>query len=347
MTDEAYEFTLQDRIAKIRAINEQYDLENNGYISLSGGKDSMVAHTITDISIPNNRIPRVFINTGVEYSSIRKFVMELSKTDDRIIIINSGVNLKNMLTKEGYPFKSKQHAHNWAIWNNNKEETLRIFKMIEENKNLLTDINFINNLPEGVPTNVKYVYGIRLNKEHNALAESRKDCPKKLKYQFYQGLSFKISDKCCYKLKKEVAHRWEKENNRSIAITGIRGEEGGMRNQGGCTVFDGDNLKKFHPLKVVSEEWENEFIKRENVQLCELYYPPYNFKRTGCKGCPFSLDIANQLKVMYKLLPNEYKQCIALWKPVYDEYIRVGFRLKSYPHEAKKQMTIFDYMEEK
>lgn len=119
-----------------------------------------------------------------------------------------------------------------------------------------------------------------------------------------------------------------------------------MRNQGGCTVFDGDNLKKFHPLKVVSEEWENEFIKRENIQLCELYYPPYNFKRTGCKGCPFSLDISNQLKVMYKLLPNEYKQCIALWKPVYDEYIRVGFRLKDYPHDSKKQMTIFDYMEE-
>ena len=184
MDDLKYESTLVDRVAKIQAINEQYDLEHNGYISLSGGKDSMVAHVVTDIAIPNNRIPRVFINTGVEYSSIRKFVMELAKTDDRIIIINSGVNLKNMLTKEGYPFKSKQHSHNWAIWNNNRVETLKVFEMIENNKSLLNDVDFINNLPEGVPTNVKYVYGIRLNKEHDALAESRKDCPKKLKYQF-------------------------------------------------------------------------------------------------------------------------------------------------------------------
>ena len=30
---------------------------------------------------------------------------------------------------------------------------------------------------------------------------------------------------------------------------------------------------------------------------------------------------------------NEYKQCLHLWKPVYDEYIRIGYRLKKYPHE--------------
>ena len=32
MNDEEYEFVLTDRIAKIQAINEQYDLENNSYI---------------------------------------------------------------------------------------------------------------------------------------------------------------------------------------------------------------------------------------------------------------------------------------------------------------------------
>ena len=37
-----YEFTLEDRLAKIRAINEQYDLEHNAYIAFSGGKDSCV-----------------------------------------------------------------------------------------------------------------------------------------------------------------------------------------------------------------------------------------------------------------------------------------------------------------
>lgn len=36
-----------------------------------------------------------------------------------------------------------------------------------------------------------------------------------------------------------------------------------MRNQGGCTVFDENDLVKFHPLKVVTDDWENEFLERE------------------------------------------------------------------------------------
>lgn len=36
------EFLLQDRITKIKSINEQYDLENNAYLSFSGGKDSTI-----------------------------------------------------------------------------------------------------------------------------------------------------------------------------------------------------------------------------------------------------------------------------------------------------------------
>lgn len=166
-----------------------------------------------------------------------------------------------------------------------------------------------------------------------------------LKYQFKGGLKFKISDLCCHRLKKEVAHKWEQQNNRQIAITGIRAEEGGMRNQNGCTIFDGNSLKKFHPIKVVSDEWEEEFIKRNNITLCKLYYPPYNFKRTGCKGCGFALDLKEQLLTMQKLLPTEYKQCLKLWKPVYDEYVRIGYRLPKDFYELKAQFNIFDYEE--
>ena len=37
-----HEFTLADRIQKIKSINELYDLEKNSYVALSGGKDSTV-----------------------------------------------------------------------------------------------------------------------------------------------------------------------------------------------------------------------------------------------------------------------------------------------------------------
>ena len=68
------EFLLADRIAKIKSINELYDLENNAYISFSGGKDSTVLSHLVDEALPNNKIPRVFINTGIEYKLLVAFV---------------------------------------------------------------------------------------------------------------------------------------------------------------------------------------------------------------------------------------------------------------------------------
>lgn len=138
-----------------------------------------------------------------------------------------------------------------------------------------------------------------------------------------------MSDKCCTKLKKESARTFEKENNRPIAITGMRTDEGGLRAEHkGCAVFSDDVLKKFHPLKPLTDSFIEWFILEKKIQLCELYYSPYNFKRTGCKGCPFSLDLQKQLDIMQILMPTERKQCENIWKPVYEEYRRIGYRLK-------------------
>lgn len=160
-------------------------------------------------------------------------------------------------------------------------------------------------------------------------------CPKDFEYNFTPEFKLKCSDRCCQKLKKEPAHKWAVLNNKSITLTGIRAEEGGSRAVISCTAFKGDKLYKFHPLLVVKEEWEREFIKKENIELCELYYPPFNFKRTGCKGCPFAYHLKEELENVEKFLPAERKQCEYLWGPVYDEYIRIGYRLKYYPHEKE------------
>lgn len=75
--------------------------------------------------------------------------------------------------------------------------------------------------------------------------------------------------------------------------------------------------------------------------MCKLYYPPFNFKRTGCKGCPFSLDLQEQLDTMKKLLPNEYKQCENIRQPIYSEYRRIGYRLRT--DQEREQLTIFNF----
>ena len=68
------EFLLADRIQKIQSMNQLYNLEENAYISYSGGKDSTVLSHLIDEALPNNKIPRVYLNTGIEYLMIVSFV---------------------------------------------------------------------------------------------------------------------------------------------------------------------------------------------------------------------------------------------------------------------------------
>lgn len=289
-----YELTLFDRLEVIKATNQKYDLEHNAYLSFSGGKDSTILHYLLDMALPNNKIPRVFINTGIEYQMIVDFVKGLASKDDRFVILQPSTPIKPMLEKYGYPFKSKQHSHNVALYQHS-----------------------------GIGLSVKRYLGF-------IESNTKFRCPKMLEYQFTNNFNLKISDQCCNKLKKEPIHKWEKANSRPIAITGMRRGEGGQRASiKGCVLTDDKgNLKKFHPLLVVDNEWEDTFIKANRIDVCDLYKPPYNFRRTGCKFCPFSLDLQEQLEVASRLLPNERKQAEIIWKPVFEEYRRIGYRLK-------------------
>lgn len=139
----------------------------------------------------------------------------------------------------------------------------------------------------------------------------------------------KISDQCCVEFKEKPLAQWQKEHKKPIKILGLMREEGGRRNRVDCIIKHGNKVAVFSPLAKVTKDWEEWFIETHNIRLCELYYPPYSFTRTGCKGCPYALGIEQELHTLEKLLPAEYRQCNYLWKPVYDEYRRIGYRLKN------------------
>jgi 3'-phosphoadenosine 5'-phosphosulfate sulfotransferase (PAPS reductase)/FAD synthetase len=292
------ELILYDRINHIKnTLNTNID---NTYISFSGGKDSTILHYLIDIALPNNNIPRVFINTGIEYNYIVNFVKDLQKNDDRIIIINSCINIKNMLETYGYPFKSKEHSKRLEMYQNGSSS------------------EWVTNYLD----------------EHKI---SKFKCPKVLLYQFNKNYHIKISDKCCQKLKKDVIHNYEKDNNKKCGITGMRNSEGGQRAHINCILLDKKgNLKRYHPLAKVTDDWCEWFIDKYNIKLCKLYYEPFNFKRTGCKGCPFSLDLQKQLDIMEKYLPHELSQCEKIWEVVYKDYRKHNYRLKNI-----KQLELF------
>ena len=158
------------------------------------------------------------------------FVKELSKQDERIILLNSGVNIKNMLNEKGYPFKSKEHS-------------LRVYYF-----NKGTKAKFID----------KYLK-----------SEGNYTCPKMLRYQFEEQGKYNYSNLCCYELKKKPNSKWAKENGKTICITGMRSEEGGNRKKLNCIITDKKGkIKKFNPLVKVSEDWENWFV--DKYYICRL-----------------------------------------------------------------------------
>lgn len=84
----------------------------------------------------------------------------------------------------------------------------------------------------------------------------------------------------------------------------------------------------FNPLLPVKQDWIDWYVRSRNIQLCDLYYPPYNCDRTGCVGCPFKPNLQAHLDMLARVLPNERKKAERIWKPVYDEYRRIGYRLR-------------------
>ena len=146
-------------------------------------------------------------------------------------------------------------------------------------------------------------------------------------------------------MKEEPLHQWEKENNRPFGILGLTRNEGGRRFKALCIAWKGKKKFNFQPLAPVTKDWEDWYLKERGIKLCDLYYPPFNFLRTGCKGCPFAIELQEELDVLEEYLPNERKQCELIWGPVYEEYRRIGYRLRQ-PDEYQQipgQMSIFDY----
>ena len=291
MEKEEFDFLLSDRIQKIQQIAKEYDLENKGYIAFSGGKDSTVLSFLVDLALGDNKIPRIYSNTGIDFIAIRDFVRKMATDDPRFFILNPTQNLKKMFSEIGYPFKSKFHSHLLDIYSR-QGKTGCVLKYAEP----------------------------KANTPHS--------CPKVLQFQFNQPLPFKISDKCCYKMKKEPFKEYEKKSGRTIGLTGMRRAEKGLRENINCLVFSRGSLHRFHPLAPCSDEFIDQLIDEYAIPLCRLYYSPFNFKRTGCKGCPYNIHLQEELDTLEKFLPTEKENCEYLWREVYAEYRRLGYRLR-------------------
>ena len=171
-------FILMDRIQKIKQIVNKYG-EENFYISYSDGKDSNVLSALIDMALPDNRIPRVYCNTGIEYKAIVDFVKAKAAADDRFIIIQPKVPIKKMLKEKGYPFKSKLHS------------------------------SYVAKFQRGGWT-YKSVRAYAGGEKTLAGKDMFHSCPQSLLYQFSGEFGLKVSDQCCVELKEKPLDAWKK-----------------------------------------------------------------------------------------------------------------------------------------
>lgn len=164
---------LWDRLEVIKTTIQKYG-EENFYLSFSGGKDSTVVHHLLDMALPDNKIPRVFSNTGIEFKAIVDFVKSLN--DERVVFIQPKKNVPETLEKVGYPFKSKYYSNWLKIYQEHSDAIDPYFEQVKKNPELLNDYEWVHNLPVNAKYVIKSFYGVR-ERERELYRFQQSKCP--------------------------------------------------------------------------------------------------------------------------------------------------------------------------
>lgn len=290
------------------------------YLSLSGGKDSMVILALIKqcedlLTIPPNSIPAVFNNTGIELGATVKFVKWVKEnwySNVQIISHEKRDSFDWILKNKGKPIKSKL-----------KSENLGKYQRIPNN-----------------PFYLKQLLGDNTGRYKSTML-SDKDL-----HLLHPEFDIKVDNKCCLLLKKKPFDKYAKENKIRGFMTGERAAEGGARlvnmqtriRAGGaaCTRTRGNQIIKMPIIDWTDEDVEA-FIKKHHIPLSAAY-TDYGLKRTGCIGCPFAgKNLASSLKVLYNYEPLRYKAAMHWLKDVYiAQDVRLPFD-STYERERKKK----------
>lgn len=267
--------SLQLKVAKTKLrINEAIDkFGSEGlYVSISGGKDSMVLHHLIkqcEIERFNEvRIKRVYVDTGLEYPEVKKLVYELRREMGEIVeILRPQLSFNQVIEKYGYPIISKEQS-----------QYIHQFRSAKSEKTKLTRW-----------------YGNKWGR--GKISE---------KWKFIVKSDFNISDKCCEVMKKKPFKQYEKITGK-IPFIGKLACESSKRTQdylkqGGCSAFT-NKRPKSEPLGFWVETDILEYIKSNNLEgelLSSVYgeivltgkgYKTTLCERTGCVFCAYGLHL--------------------------------------------------------
>ena len=274
--------------------------ESGVYVSFSGGKDSAVLSHLVDRTIPGNEIPRLFVNTGLEYPEIVAFV----KKEPRLVMIRPEMNFKKVIETFGYPFISKEvsdcvytarlYLNNLAgqngrnKWHQQCLDRVRgqgLYAKREKTGKIENDKEFAEELQRrmdekegGANFRLARMFGILTDggkiQPANTIDKTNKSMFSQERWNFFLDEDAPwISGKCCTIMKKKPAHSYAHKTGR-VAITGEMAAESKLRAQKwlqhGCNAFDTKEPKST-PMAFWTDQDVLRYIKQNNLEICSVY----------------------------------------------------------------------------
>lgn len=135
---------------------------------------------------------------------------------------------------------------------------------------------------------------------------------------------FDVSDKCCFKMKKEPFAIYERKE-KLHPILATMASESTLREQAwlrtGCNSFDGHIMSK--PMSFWTDQDVLEYIYKNNIQICSVYgdilfdgseYKLTGLKRTGCMFCLYGIHLEKS--------PNRIEKLKETHPSIYDYILR-------------------------
>lgn len=274
-----------------------YFREHDGIlISVSGGSDSdCIVHLICKY-FPEyiNKCHFVFIDTGLEYGATKRHLEYLKNKYGIEIKRIHGMSVVTAIKEYGIPILNKSRSEDIYYYMKGKEWAI---KRIDMRSNEGTRYEY-------TPAMVDMIHFARDN-------------------------GIKISSRCCDKSKKEPVKRYIRENGLDLNVTGERKAEGGQRASTHKSCFEEhkDGIHKYMPLWWWSDETKADFKAKEEIRYSDCY-EVYGMKRTGCCGCPFNPNVADDLQAMYVYEPQLFKACMNVFGQSYELMDRFKCRRK-------------------
>lgn len=286
--------------------------------SISGGADSDVmldlihrVHTAIHTTLPNPpTIHYTYFDTGLEYQATKDHIKYLQdKYNITIQTLKPTKSIPTSCREHGQPFISKYVSE--------------MIQRLQRHNFHFQDLPYETLLQQypKCKSALKWWCNIYTKENDNKMSHFSIEKNSYLKeFMVANPPTFPISSKCCDYAKKNLSAQAVKEYDLNLVLIGVRKAEKGARSTIYSSCFSyhkHDKVNHYRPLFWYTDQDRKEYEQLFNVTHSACY-TTYNLPRTGCAGCPYSLNQELELETIKTYEPKLYLAVNNIFKDSYD-----------------------------